>query len=80
MFLLAALIIPAGRYVLEASILPGTPWEALVLGFTALVGIASLGFIVLGWKIASVRAEEAGAAATRSGARTGDPGIQADAA
>jgi hypothetical protein len=80
MFLLAALIIPAGRYVLEASILPGTPWEALVLGFTALVGIASLGFIVLGWKIASTRADEDAAVSARNAARASDTGIQADAA
>jgi putative chitinase len=80
MFLLAAFTIPAGRYLLEPSIIPGTPWEALVLGFTALVGIASLGFIVLGWKIASVRMDASVSASARTGARDIEPRIHADAA
>lgn len=80
MFLLAALTIPAGRYLLEPVFVPGSPWEALVLGFTALVGIASLGFIVLGWKIASVRPDEGGTASARNKVRVSDPGMKADAA
>ena len=81
LFLLAALTIPAGRYLLESMVLPGTPWEALVLGFAALVGIASLGFIVLGWKIASVAADEPDAtSAAARGVRGKAQSLDADAA
>jgi hypothetical protein len=50
-----------------------------VLGFTGLVAIGSLGFIVLGWKIVSVRVEqrrEPALAARRDSA----PDVEADAA
>jgi putative chitinase len=79
MFLLSAITIVASRYVLEATLVPGTPWEAIVLGFTGLVAIGSLGFIVLGWKIVSVRIDQRREPAL-AGRRDSAPDVEADAA
>ena len=79
MFLIGAIAIAASRYLLEATLAPGTPWEAIVLGFTSLVAIGSLGFIVLGWKLASIRAEERREPAT-VGRRIRAADLNADAA
>lgn len=79
MFLLSAIAVVASRYMLEATLTPGTPWEAIVLGFTILVAIGSLGFIVLGWKLASVRVEQRSTPAM-SGRRVPTHDLKADAA
>jgi putative chitinase len=79
MFLLSAMAVVASRYMLERTLAPGTPWEAIVLGFTALVAIGSLGFMVLGWKIVSVRADQR-REPTMAGKRHRTPDLEADAA
>ncbi len=79
MFLLSAIAVVASRYMLEARLAPGTPWEAIVLGSTALVAIGSLGFMVLGWKLVSVRADQR-REPTMAGGRHRTPDLEADAA
>ena len=79
LFLLSAIAIVASRYAFETTLAPGTPWEAVVLGFTGLVAIGALGFMVLGWKLASVRVEQR-REPVMSGRRNSASDLEADAA